>query len=120
MPNDFDTTPSVQPLSGFTGFTDQNGFYSIPDLEFGIYNVSVLWAFLTESTFRLKVMPPMFRNSLCGRNANMTLVSTVWSRSQRCWSESRRLGRPGTKRNDGIGAGFKYGSTTRIIYNTVP
>ena len=67
-------------------------------------------------------MQPMFRNSLCGRNANIdSCFQPVWSaKSKMEWSlESRRLGRPGTKQKlEGIGAGFKYGSSTPELFIT--
>ena len=122
----FDVTPSDSAVvRGFTSFTDQNGFYSIPDLDFGIYNVSVYMEdhFLQESTFRPESNATHVSETVyVAGMPTLTLVSNQFgpAKSKMEWSlESRRLGRPGTKMKlEGIGAGFKYGSTTPELFIT--
>ncbi len=108
-------------------FTDQNGFYLMPDLEPGMYNVAVFMEDenFQESTFRpssnldrvsqILYVPGFEPLSLETDNYGYGKSKLVWSMESRSMSRANGI-RSGQlqelherKTLDGIGAGFRSG-----------
>ena len=113
-------------------FTDQNGFYLMPDLEPGMYNVAVFMEDenFQESTFRPSSNPERVSQILYvpgfeplrleSDNYGYGKSKLVWSKESRSMSRANGI-RSGQLQElherkilDGIGAGFRSGETPEI------
>ena len=105
-----------------TVYTDSNGFYSLPNLEPGLYNVAVLMEdeYFQESTFRsdgngssvteVLYVPGIPELTLETDGLGMGNSRLIWS------ADSRLLSRRNSseKALEGIGAGFRIGDTPQL------
>ncbi|MFL2913994.1 MAG: immunoglobulin-like domain-containing protein [Opitutales bacterium] len=113
-------------------YTDQNGFFSMPSLEPGMYNVAVFMEDenFQESTFRPSSNPDRISQVLYVPGFSMLTLESDnygYGKSKVIWSkESRRMSRPiGAKSSEfeeiferktleGIGAGFQTGDKPEL------
>ena len=121
-----------------TAYTDQSGYYMIPDLEPGLYNVAVFMEdmLFQESTFRPSADPTKVSQVLYVPGMPDLILETDnrgIGRSTLVWSaQARSLAKPSRsvtasqeyqeelKMIQGIGAGFQNGERPQIIINPFP
>jgi hypothetical protein len=121
-----------------TAYTDQSGYYMIPDLEPGLYNVAVFMEdmLFQESTFRPSAAPTNVSQVLYIPGMPDLILETDnrgIGRSTLVWSaQARSLAKPSRsvtasqeyqeelKMIQGIGAGFQNGERPQIIINPFP
>ncbi|MDG1138612.1 MAG: DUF5011 domain-containing protein [Opitutales bacterium] len=121
-----------------TAYTDQAGYYMIPDLEPGIYNLAVFMEdpFFQETTFRPSSYPTNVSQVLYVPGMPDLILETDnrgIGRSTLVWSaQARSLAKPSRsmsasqeyqeelKMIQGIGAGFQNGERPQVIINPFP